>query len=316
MNRYVRVLVLVTVVLGTLSYSLGIAAEAPNSQINVEATPGSTAYSVFLPSLFGSGESAPPDETDALPYGPFHNSDFSRTFFDGAFVAGRRWKYLENAREHGYRVFAAAAVFSPPCVYMPDGPENFDVDAMVAAIVARRSEILEYASDGTLMGLLELNEPHDPNCENWGGEAGWKVPQWALYEVAERFWSAFPELSPDNFYFGYDTPPAYIEAGGGSPHINVAFIQYSTGKGELPAWAKPHQDSAARQGMKLVYSANLDQLGVEGTVNTNIWECQQPDAVFVTFWRDDFINDADGPKYEQAKAACDGKAVEYPYVSK
>ena len=311
-NWRIPLIVLGMIMLAGLLYSLGTAADAPHFPMTVEATPVSDPYFIFLPSLFRNSVDTPPETTGVIPYGPFHNSDFSRTFFNGAFIAGTRWKYLDEARNQGYRVFAAAAVFSPPCTYMPDGPENFDVDGMVADIVERRSEILEYASDGTLMGLLEINEPHDPNCENWGGEPDWKVPHWALYEVAERFWAEFPELSPDEFYFGYDTPPSYIEEGGGSPDINVAFIQYSVGKGDLESWAKPQQESAARQSMKMIYSANLYQLGVDGTVSANIWECQQPDAVFVTFWRDEFINEEDGPKYDQAKSACEGNPVQAP----
>src|SRR3990172_5159012 len=91
----------------------------------------------------------PPDRGNDFvrPYGAFHNSDFTRTFFNGAFLSGSEWNLMPEVRTRGYRIFAAAGD-SNPCDYMPGGPDTFDVDRMVQDIVARRADILEYASDG------------------------------------------------------------------------------------------------------------------------------------------------------------------------
>jgi hypothetical protein len=264
----------------------------------------SNSIRIYLPiSKVEEGSLPPPPGPGELPYGPFHNSNFDRTFFNGAILAAGEWRDMANARAHGYQVLGSTAD-SNPCDYMPNGPDSFDVDALMNYILGQRDNILEYAGDGTLMGIIELNEPHDPNCEEHGGQDWWTVPQWALYETAQRFWEAFPELSPATFYFGFGTPPTYIEAGGGSPDINLAFIQFSPNDGLIHEWAPEFQESAARQNMRLVYSANLDLLGLGPTVAANIWECQQSDAILVTLWRDMVIDDADGNSFEQARHAC------------
>jgi hypothetical protein len=241
-----------------------------------------------------------PPTADHMPYGPFHNSDFNRDFFDGAIIAGNAWNALPTIRSQGYRVFASTGD-SNPCSYMPGGPETFDSEALLSAIVAKCPQILEYAADDTLLGLLMLNEPHDPkDCPD--------VPVYKLEQVAAGFWAAFPELSPADFYFGFGAPPTYYEDGGGIPSANLAFYQYSINDGPIEDNARPQQQSAARQGLKLIYSANLYYLGVAGTVAANIWECQQTDGVMVSLWTDRFIDDADASQFAAARSACEARA--------
>lgn len=232
-----------------------------------------------------------------IPYGPIHDSNFDRTYFNGAILSGDEWASMPIARQKGYRVIAAAAVPNP-CAHLVNGV--FDVEEFVGEIVARKADILEYASDGTLMGLMELNEPHNPNgC--------FQVPVPDLAAAADRFWQEFPELSPNTFYFGYDTYPTYIENGGGAPSVNLTGIQFSLGKGTIEEWATPEQASAARQGFKMVYSANLYRLGIDAMVTANIWECNQADTVMVTLWSDHYVVDSDAAKFQTVLDACSNR---------
>ena len=266
-------------------------------------TPLPTFTPTFTPLPTFASTPTPTLVTDvSVPYGPFHNSAYTRLFFDGAIIAGNEWERLHEILDANYRILAAAAV-SDPCYYYTDpfDANTWDVDAFVADIAARELEIREHFADGTLIGLVELNEPHNPDQDRCV-----PVPPAKLSEAANAFWAVFESatLNRNTFLFGFWTPPTYLE-GVDVSGISLAAIQY-TGKGGVPIdqWALPLEQSAASQGIMLIYSANLYQLGVVDTVAANVWECSRPLAAMVTLWTDRYVLDADAGLYQTALDAC------------
>ena len=229
-----------------------------------------------------------------IPFGPFHLGDFTEPRFNGAFLGSNEGDKLALAEIYNHKVVAAFAI-TDPCYYMPDGPENFDVDGLVSQIVARKAEVLYYVENDVLVGITELNEPHDPNCEQSGGDPTWKVPVSTLDLIAQRFWEAFPELNPTDFYFGFWTHPQYLELGGGVQYINVASIQYSPKRGSPQTFIDLANASAEQLGLsKLIWSVNL-----QTTTDMNVvfevlaLECQQTNSLLVTMWKDSLVNDSE-----------------------
>jgi hypothetical protein len=269
-------------------------------------TPSPTPSATCTPQATPPSQATPTPQApaDGIPYGPFHNSDLTRPYFNSSFISGAEWNQMPQVRALGLSLFAAAGV-SDPCYYLDDetDPDSFNVSRILADIEARHAQIVDYASDGTLGGIMELNEPHDPTrCD--------PIPAHFLVEIAQGFWQLFAgELSPETFYFGIDAPPVYLEdANDGS--INLGFLQYTAKGGQdFYTWSAPLLESAYRQGMTgIIYSANLNILGVEAATQANILECAQPDALMVTLWTDRFVDESDSDLYADVLAACEAAA--------
>lgn len=256
-------------------------------------TPTETFTPTATPTLTPTLTATPTELARSIPYGPLHNSNWNRDYFNGSIISSGEWGSLPAIQAAGYKVFGVAAN-SNPCSHVFNNV--FDVNEFINEIVARKSTILQYYNSGTLLGLLELNEPHNPtNCS--------PIPVLKLEEAAQAFWAAFPEVNKDNFLFGYWTPPTYIEAGGGAPAVNLTAAQYGLGKGTVEEFTASQLGSANRQNMKLVLSANLNQLGLTDTLAANAWECTQ-DTPLVTFWTDRFVNEADAELYRTVLKVC------------
>jgi hypothetical protein len=245
---------------------------------------------------------APVPET-GTPFGPFHfgdkdTNDYIHTLapaFNGSFVdLGTKSPaavepFLQAARDDNFKIVVNIAN-SYPCAYW-DGV-NFDKDSLVSDAANLIPKIVEYFPD-TVIGVMLLNEPHDPQTDCQPG-----IPSNHLYNAAREIRAEFAKHGAGDIYLGFGSHPIYIESGLSTAQstdgtINLSFVQWHPGKGSIESWAAPQQAAAARMGHKLLYSVNTRSTSEEEVLAANTWQCQQTDALSVWWYS---WGDVDGPK--------------------
>ena len=123
----------------------------------------------------------------------------------------------------------------------------FDFAAWKREIVPFRGiDFGSYVADGTVLGHILIDEPHDPT--NWNGAP---VP-YAIVDSAAAFskshWPTLP--------VGVTSPPTFLGRAA-LPSLDWSFAQYRPNKGEINSWLAAQRTAAERSGLALVLSINV-----------------------------------------------------------
>ena len=221
----------------------------------------------------------------ALPFGPWRLPDsLFREPFTATVLALRQSDAvarLDAARRAHMHVFI---VLERSRRNHQNADKSFDLGEWKREIGSFRGIDFEsYVADGTVLGHILIDEPHDPT--NWNNAP---VP-YAIIDSAGAFskslWPALP--------VGVTSPPTFL-AGAALPSLDWSFAQYRPNKGDLAAWLAA-QRAAARQGrLGLVLSINvLDAYGRDAPLAAS--ELQQiglamaaePQLCALTMWKYD-----------------------------
>jgi hypothetical protein len=201
---------------------------------------------------------------------------------------------LQGARDRGQKIIINIAN-SYPCNYW-DG-HTFNHELFVSDVTSRVDTVAPFYPD-TVIGLMLLNEPHDPQEECQPG-----IPSIELYNATRDIRAAFAEAGVGDILLGFCAPPTYIESGlspsqASDGTITLSFLQWTPIRGEFDEWAEPAQAAAARMsagGFRhwLIYSVNSEFASDQEVLDMNTWACQQEDAVQVWWYN---WGDETGPK--------------------
>ncbi len=257
-----------------------------------------------------------------IPYGPFHFGEEVADYdhpkalaFNSGFVdLGLKSDIaidilLSEARDHDYRLIVNIGQ-SYPCVYW-DG-QTFDGAAFVNEVLGRADNIAPFYPD-TVVGIILLNEPHDPQPECQPG-----IPPQYLYNAAQQIRAGLAAYGMEDIYLGFGSPPNFIEEGLSEAQardgtINLSFAQWSDSI-DFNAWVDIVQGAASRMSEgghphKIVYSINSLKFTSQELIDFNMWACVQGDAFTVTWWHWNLI---DGPKdqislsqFQSVRDVCD-----------
>ena len=147
----------------------------------------------------------------------------------------------------------------------------------------RGTDFAPYVADGTLLGHLLIDEPHDPT--NWNGSP---IPYAVIDSAAAFSKSLWPTLP-----VGVASPTTFLANARWSA-LDWSFAQYRPNKGDLAPWLARQVAAARRSGLALVLSINVldgngrdapldaDQLRRFGLAMTGV-----DDACALTMWRYD-----------------------------
>ncbi|OGM14274.1 hypothetical protein A3A76_00270 [Candidatus Woesebacteria bacterium RIFCSPLOWO2_01_FULL_39_23] len=209
----------------------------------------------------------PEPVTDGVPFAPFHFGESAGDYnvmrngvragdlFTGAFMSigsNSAITTVESlfaaAKAEGSKVIASPSV-SDPCYYW-DGA-TFNQSQFVTDIKRILPSIVKYKD--TVIGIMVLNEPHDPTrCV--------KIPASTLYNVAKAVRAEFvPNGLASNFPFGYGVHPSYFLTVANDGTINFANAQYTPKKGTVQSFVTSQQADATTTGMKLYFTVNATQ---------------------------------------------------------
>ncbi len=275
---------------------------------------------VYLPYVSKSESASAPE--GGIPYGPIRfgmdSNDYDHpkaVAFNGASIhlgeaSPAQEEILQAARDHALRIVVSLADTNP-CTYW-DG-SNFDHDSFVGDVLNHVETVAGYYPD-TVIGVLLLNEPHDPlpECEP-------EIPPIYLYNAAKDIRAAFAEEGAGDIPLGFWARPLYIERGLSDSQardgtITLSFLQWRSGKDPFDLWAAEHKAAAARMsedGFRhwIVYSVNCEGTSDQEVIQMNTWACGQDDA-FEVQWHNWRLSD--GPKdtiplahFLAVRAVCD-----------
>lgn len=112
----------------------------------------------------------------------------------------------------------------------------------------KRVNLQPYIKDGTLLGHILVDEPHD--ASNWGGRPVPFATLEAMAKYSKQLWPglttvvrSYPDwLSKASFRWKY---------------LDAALAQYSARKGEVSRWMRNQSSYAKREGLGLIFSLNL-----------------------------------------------------------
>jgi hypothetical protein len=183
-----------------------------------------------------------------IPFGPWRLPDsLFRAPFTGTVLALRpadAVARLEAARRAHLRVFIILEQ-SRRKHQNPD--KSFALARWKREIDQFRGiDFSSFVADGTVLGHILIDEPHDPT--NWNGVA---VP-YAVIDSAAAFskalWPALPT--------GVTSPPTFL-ADAQLPSLDWSFAQYRPNKGDVAAWLAQQAGAARRSGLGFVLSINV-----------------------------------------------------------
>ncbi|GIW99017.1 MAG: hypothetical protein KatS3mg111_2350 [Pirellulaceae bacterium] len=104
-----------------------------------------------------------------------------------------------------------------------------------------------FVEDGTLIGHLLFDEPHDPS--NWNGRP---VPYQTIDAAAAASKRLFPELPT-----GVGSHASFLAAGAPFKHLDFVSAQYSARRGEFQTWLQRQVEGTQQIKLKLVISLNV-----------------------------------------------------------
>jgi hypothetical protein len=228
-----------------------------------------------------------------IPFGPYHlpDAEFRAPFTGsprGVSTAEEAVAALETARGAGFRLVLRLARGSRR-FENPGG--SFSLEMWKREIDRYRAIDFEsYVRDGTLLGHLLFDEPHDPT--NWDGKPVPYADIVAAAAYSKELWPTLPT--------GVGSPPTALQQlRGDSPRgaLDFALAQYRPAKGEVTQWLNREAALARRLGYGLALSMNaLDgngtnkpltgaQLRQYGSVLA-----REPSACLLTMWKYDKTN--------------------------
>jgi len=244
---------------------------------------------IVFASQAAPAQSAPtqPTQRTAVPLGPYHlPPDRFAPPFRLAMAAPTRpdeaIPLLEAARAKGVHIF----------IHLTGGrgrhqnPDlSFSLERFTQLLEAYRDVDFDpYVRDGTLLGHMLFDEPHDPT--NWNGKP---VPFETIDAAAAASKRLFPTVP-----VGIGSPPSWLRSGAPYKSLDFGSAQYTAKRGDPKAWVKDEVAAAAEARLKLVLSLNVldggavrarqpmsaEQLGAVGK------EClRQPGVLGLLMWK-------------------------------
>ncbi|MCX7013444.1 MAG: hypothetical protein NTW86_12965 [Candidatus Sumerlaeota bacterium] len=233
-------------------------------------------------------QSAPTQPTQrAVPFGPYHlPPDRFAPPFTLAMAAPKSpddaIPLLEAARAKGVRIF----------IHLTGGRSrhqnadySFSLERFTQLLEAFRGvDFSPYIEDGTLLGHMLFDEPHDPT--NWNGKP---VPFETIDAAAAASKRLFPTVP-----VGLGSPPSWLRRGAPYRSLDFGCAQYVAKRGDCKEWVKAEVAAAAEARLKLLFSLNVldgggvrtrqpmsaEQLRASGT------EClRQPGILGLLMWK-------------------------------
>lgn len=222
-----------------------------------------------------------------MPFGPFHLPDslFGRPY--SSTVRGARNGEEAVATLEAARVAKAAVVLR-----LARGSSRFsNPDSSFSLALWKREvdryrdvDFAQYVADGTLLGHLLFDEPHDPS--NWNGVVVAYADIEAAAAYSRKLWPTLPT--------GIGSPPAALKELRGNARrgaLDFAFAQYRPKKGKLHAW----RDEQVRTASELGYGLILSIQALEGNAGQPLTAVQlltsgsvlagDPYACMLSMWK-------------------------------
>ncbi len=189
-----------------------------------------------------------------LTFGPWHLPDsllgrgsFSFTI-RGANSRAVAIATLETARATGARIVLRLARGSSR---FENADGSFSLDGWKREIDRYRGlDLAPYVADGTLLGHLLFDEPHDPT--NWDGRPVSYADVVAAASYSRELWPTLPT--------GVGSPPTALRILRGQTSrgsLDFALAQYRPRKGEVTAWRDQEVAAAKALGYGLVLSLQV-----------------------------------------------------------
>lgn len=104
-----------------------------------------------------------------------------------------------------------------------------------------------YVADGTVIGHLLFDEPHDPS--NWNGSTVPFEDIEAAAAYSKQLWPSLPA--------GVGSPPGFLQGGAPWISLDTAFAQYTARRGDVTAWRNTQVSTAQASGLGLALSINV-----------------------------------------------------------
>jgi hypothetical protein len=185
-----------------------------------------------------------------IAFGPYNlpTSLYGPTFTASAIAAGPSdiLHRLEAARRSGARVLVRLSAGER---YWLNRNKSVNLSKWKLQIARfKRVNLKPYIKDGTLLGHILIDEPHDKS--NWGGRP---VPFATLEAMAKYSKQLFPGLT--TVVRSY--PPWLAGASFRWKYLDAAMAQYTARKGEVSRWMREQSSAARREGLGLIVSLNL-----------------------------------------------------------
>jgi hypothetical protein len=250
-------------------------------------TSGRVVTPAQLPAALAAKLSAelPPSSATGLPFGPWHLPDsLLRGPFSGSVLALHPYdamERLEAARRAHFRVFV---ILDRSRVRHQNPDKSFNLQLWEQEVERFAGmDFGSYVKDGTILGHLLIDEPHDPT--NWNGKP---VPYAVIDSAAaysKRLWPTLPA--------GVAAPPSFLKDGSWRS-LDFGFAQYKPKKGDVSPWlAREVQDARASR-LALVVSLNVLDGGGRGVPLTGAELrtygsalAAEPYACALTMWKYD-----------------------------
>lgn len=205
------------------------------------------------------GTEAPSSETapsysggsarQGIPFAVFDDMSLVGPTFTGAILASGPedvHRTLEAARKAGARVVIR---FSSGDRWLTNGDGSFSLVKWKQRVARfQRANIAPYIADGTLMAHYLIDEPY--NAPRWGGV---EVPQSTVEEMAaysKQLWPGLPTVARV-------TPSWLAKAPFQYKHLDAAWAQYASYKGEPTRWLNNEMAAAESKGLRVIVGLNV-----------------------------------------------------------
>jgi len=185
-----------------------------------------------------------------VPFGPFHlpEQEFGKTFT----LSMRASKSPENALQ----ILTAAREHKMKIIIHLAGSRQEHQNEDHSFSLEKFKELLDgfkdvdfdsFVKDGTLLGHLMYDEPHDPS--NWDGKP---VPYPLIDAAAAESKKLWPTLP-----VGVAGPLTFLVKGAPYKYLEMGLSQYITKRGEVKQYAEKEVEAVKQAGLKLVFSMNV-----------------------------------------------------------
>jgi hypothetical protein len=185
-----------------------------------------------------------------IAFGPYNlpSSAYSSTFTGSAIAVGPGdvISRLQAARRAGARVLVRLSAGDRHWLNRNHSVNLNKWKSQIARF--KRANLQSYIKDGTLLGHILIDEPHDK--ANWGG----KPVSFATLEAMARYSKQlYPGLTTVVRSYATWLQGANFRW----KYLDATMAQYSARKGEVNKWIRAEASSARREGLGLIVSLNV-----------------------------------------------------------
>ncbi len=274
----------------------------PTAVAGVETIAANTPGSTSPTKEPAPGTAVPPTKevprTAVMPFGPFHlpTELFKDDHYTGAFQSltpETAVDILEAARQSGTSLIIHLTG-SRRVHQTATGALSTEKFAQELAPF-QHIDLESYVADGTVVGHLMFDEPHDPS--NWDGSP---VPYRDIETAAAASKAIWPSLP-----VGVGGPPSYLIDGAPWSNLDFAFAQYLTKHGDVHDWLERELENANASGLGLALSINIlggnnrNPVTAEQLVEWGTLLVAEPKACALLMWKYD-VGYIDDPAIQDA----------------